>query len=195
MTNAPPPATLAAFLRQVANQLESHGDRALDLADLLAARGYPTGGPGGGRSSDTTSSTERAALVCAPEDPNGWHGDAQRWRDGEWDDIDHKLRTAARTVWVAALDLQHDLTRILAHTPICDHLRGKRMCDACPPLSVGRGQCMACDHFCEGDGRNDRLRAGLCHPCNGRWRRYRTAYPKATRSDFITDTKRQRVTT
>lgn len=187
MTNAPPPETLAKFLRQVANQLENHGERSLDLADLLATRGYPNGGYDGGRSSNTTSSTERAALTGAPEDLT------ERWHAGEWDDIDRKLRRGMRTIWVAALDLQHDLTRVLAHTPACEHPRGKRMCEACPPLSVGRGQCMACDHFCEGDGHNDRLRAGLCHNCTGRWRRYRTAYPNATRSDFITDTKRERL--
>lgn len=175
MTQAPPPETLAKYLRRIANQLEDHGEQALDMAKLLAARGWPTGGSGnGGRSATTSSSTELAALD-----------------DGQWDGIDDRILRLRRQLWSTALDLEAAHIKVLAHTPVCDHPKGQRKCANCPPLSVGRGNCMACGHFCEGDGGNDRLRAGLCHNCNGRWGRYRNAYPNATRSDFITDTKRE----
>lgn len=175
MTSAPPPATLAKYLRRIASQLEDHGDQALDMARLLAARGYPTGGNGNGsRSSSTSSSTERAALDS-----------------GEWDGIDDTILHLRRNLWSTALDLEAAHVKVLAHTPVCDHPKGQRKCANCPPLSVGRGECMACGHHCEGDGHNDRLRAGLCNNCTQRWRRYHTTHPYAMRSDFITDTKRE----
>ena len=173
MTQAPPPATLAKFLRQVANQLETHGDKASELAALLAARGYPTGGSGdGSRSSDSTSSTERAALVGAPNGDGPWH-------EGEWDDADTKLARYRRALWVAALDYQ------ALHANVCAHASDD------DPIPIGRGECQACGKFCKGDGGNDRLRSGLCNGCTQRWRRYRLTYPNAMRSDFITDTKRE----
>lgn len=163
VTQAPPPATLATYLHRIATHLETKGDRALDLATLLAARGYPTGGNGNGsRTLAESSSTERAALAGAV-----------------WDGIDEQIRLDMRTLWTTALHLEANLARVLAHASDDD------------PIPIGRGECQACGRFCKGDGTNDRLRSGFCHPCTGRWRRYRVAYPTATRSDFITDTKRE----
>lgn len=157
----PGPKVMAQYLRRVAAQLEDRGDKAVELSKLLGSRGYPTGGSGGPRSSDTTSSTERAALS-----PDGWVG------------IDDQLAIAFRAMWHHVTLAEHTMSHVLAHSSDAD------------PIPVGRGHCDACDTFCIGDGGNNRLRGGLCHRCTEALRRYLRRYPNATRSDFITDTRR-----
>lgn len=170
MTTAPPPQTLAKFLRQVANQLDSHGDRALTMAKLLASRGFPSGGsgngtPGGGNGS---SSTENGALT----DP------------GKWDGIDETLTTRMRKVWSDALDLQSTLVKVMSHasdqdpTPV-----GTGICH-CKPLHPGGP---GCDATCRPSKKNpnNRLRSGLCPSCWQAWLRWRAA-TGGPRHEFIT---------
>ena len=158
----PTPAVIAAYLKRIASLIEHRGDQAITTARLLADRGYPTGNSaGGGRSSDTTSSTERAAL------------------DGSaWTDVDATVALALRGVWHHATEVEHAFAKVLAHASDDD------------PLPVGRGHCQACTHFCKGDGENDRLRDGLCHACKSAKTRYLRRNPYATHSDFVTARKR-----
>lgn len=159
----PEPKVIAAYLKRIATQLEARGDTAVTTAGLLADRGYPASSNGGSRSSDTTSSTERAAL-----NPDGWTG------------ISDELAQAMRGLWHQATQVEHLLAKVLAHASGAD------------PIPVGRGNCAACDHFCTGDGGNDRLRNLLCHTCTSAYSRWRKYNPYGTKSDFITMTKRDR---
>lgn len=164
MTAAPRPSVLADHLERVAAHLRKRGDKTTELAELFAARGFPTNvGGAGARSSDSTSSVEREAIDAHSE----WH---------DIDDLEAQLR---RALWKAALDWQAIEAKLWSHASDDD------------PIPIGRGACQACGKFCKGDGGNDRLRSGFCNNCTQRWRRYRIAYPWATRSDFVTDTKRE----
>lgn len=161
MTSAPPPATLAKFLRQVANQLETHGDKAIELTALLAARGYPTGGSGNGsRSSDPTSSTETAALVGSVR----------------WHDVDRILSTQLRALWAAAVDAQSTMANVVAHGTTEDR----------PPAGTGYCVVKVCDEFCRPTAKapDNRLRSGLGPSCWQAWLRYR-ASTRGTRAEYI----------
>jgi len=188
VTAHPSPKQLAAYLRDLASKLDTHGGRALEMAEVLAARGYPgsTTGPGS-PSSDTTSSTERAALVGAPQQP----GDP--WRPGEWDDADRRLHTHLRALHQAALKVESGIDTILAHGSTAD------------PLPPGTGEC-TCGTNCAPDrrsptfcaprqnGPSDRLRSGLAPHCYRRYTRWRdaTGCPTGTVADWKHTVRRAR---
>ncbi len=158
----PHPDVLANHLETVARHLRTSGTQAIEAARTLAARGYPTTTLGNGtRSTSDNTSTERAAL-----NPDPWAG------------IDDTLAATVCHAWHTTLELDSLLTRLLAHAP--DH----------DPIPAGRGHCQACETFCIGDGQNDRLRDGFCHPCRSAWDRWRRGHPLGLRPDFIRHRRR-----
>jgi hypothetical protein len=144
---APTPQELSRFLNQTADRLADEGERAVRRAPVLAARGYPpsTNGSEGGRSSNPTSSTERAALNPDPK----------------FDDIDGRLREHMRLCWYMAVKIHANLDVIMAHASDDD------------PVPVGTGRCVRCDKFCRPDDKHphNRIRAGFCPACDTGWRR------------------------
>lgn len=146
MASPPTPTDLARNLRQLADRLDDEGDKAVRRAPVLAARGYPasTNGSEGGRSSDPTSSTERAAL-----------------NPGMFDDIDGRLREHMRLCWYMAVKIHANLDVIMSHAPDDD------------PVPVGTGRCLRCEKFCRPDDKrpHNRIRAGFCPACDTAWRR------------------------
>lgn len=140
---APHPSVIANLLTQTAQQLRDQGEQARRMATVLAARGYPTATLGNGsRSSDTTTSTERAAL-----DPNPWAN------------VDDDLTRLERHLWHTALTYQTVATRILAHASDDD------------PIPAGTGSCARCTKFCRPDDTRpeNRIKAGLCPRCYQTW--------------------------
>lgn len=159
MIRHPSPARVATYLRQVAGQLDTNGDNAIARARSLAERGYPAATIGNGaRSSDPTSSTERAAL-----NPDGWA------------DIDDTLARALRRLWADTTVVEGLLDRVLAHASDDD------------PTPAGQGPCgCGCGHVCRPTKKpDDRLRSGFAPACYRRWLRWRAQYPTATRSDYL----------
>lgn len=141
----PQPATVAAYLRRLADMLEEHGPTATERAGVLAARGWPTTVTGNGRrSADTSSSTERAAL-----NPDPWAG------------IDEQLANHIRAIWKTATDIETDIVRILTHATTDD------------PVPPGTGSCQRCGRFCRPTAQrpDNRIRSGWCNACRMAWTR------------------------
>lgn len=163
----PPPKQLAINLRRLADVLDQHGAAALDRAETYAARGYPAGGNGGPRSSDSTSSTERAAL-----------------NPGSFDEIDRRVKARMRDVWVDATNLEGLICTLMAHASDEDQ------------VTPGTGYCVCgCETFCSPrqNGPDDRLRSGLAPTCHRRFLRWRreTGDPTLTVADFRTAVRRE----
>lgn len=138
-------AELVPVLRQLADRLADEGERAVCRAYEIAARGYPssTNGSEGGRSSDPTSSTERAAL-----------------NPSMFDDIDGRLKEHLRVCGWAARKVHDNLNVIMSHAPDDD------------PVPPGAGKCpvAGCGHNCNPRKKpDDRLRAGYCPKHYRRW--------------------------
>jgi hypothetical protein len=145
--NTPTPTVLARNLRQLADRLDDEGDKAVRRAAVLAARGWPVSvnGSEGGRSSDPTSSTERAAL-----------------NPGPFDGIDYRMRTQLSNLGVSVILLHASLDLVMAHASDDD------------PIPAGTGSCqvVGCDHICNPrKNPNDRLKAGYCPKHWRRWLR------------------------
>lgn len=150
------PKALAALLHRLASSLEQDGTRAEELVGLLSARGWSasTLGDGGARSTDDTSSTERAADA---------KGAMARWAGA---DVNyHGLLRALET---AAHRFDHVHTDVLAHAGDED------------PVPAGTGECEACGRFCRPtkDRPGFRLRAGLCPSCDNAYRNDGRPYPR-----------------
>lgn len=161
VANPPTPTTLARNLRQLADRLDDEGERAVRRAPVLAARGYPTStnGSEGGRSSDPTSSTERAAL-----------------NPGMFDDIDGRLREHMRLCWYMAVKIHANLDVILHHAPDDD------------PIPFGQGVCDRCGLICKGGADSPRIHKNqLCHACNEAFRRWKRKH-SGTKMDFLVHT-------
>jgi hypothetical protein len=140
----PQPRIIARNLRQLADQLDDTGPRAIRMAHLLAARGWPTTttGTNGSRSSDQTSSTERAAT-----------------NPGPYDDIDNRL--------ARQLDLLDSAAR-LTFTTINTILTQASDDD---PVPAGTGTCLRCDKLVRPTAKrpHNRIQAGYCPACYRRW--------------------------
>ncbi len=176
MSLPPSPKQLATHLRDLADKLDTNGGRALEMAEALAARGYPASTAGNGsRSSDTTSSTERAALAGADK----------------WAGIDVELASVLFNQWVASRGTETTISRILAHGTTND------------PLPPGTGEC-TCGANCARDrksptfcaprrnGPSDRLVSGLAPTCYRRYARWRELNPAGTVADWKHTTRRAR---
>lgn len=162
MTNAPRPTVLAGYLERLAKQLRDRGDYATEMAHHLAARGYPAGNGDGRRSSDTTSSTERAGTT----EPNKWVATVD------------ELAEDMRKLWYHATRVDSAMSRILAHATTDDQ------------VPVGTGACYLtklCEEFCRPTLKDpdNRLREGLGPACWQAWLRYRSANPGCTRQQFL----------
>lgn len=170
--NHPPLEQLADHLRAVAKLLDQHANhdrtRALNgtcrCLNCRARRlgtdslGWPTATLGdgtGARTSDPTSSVERAAI-----DPD------------RWATIDTDLTRALRTIW-------HDGLTLLTLT---DHITAHASDD--DPVPAGTGPCTirTCDTTCKPSGKNpdNRLRSGLCPACWTAWQRHLRKNPDTT---------------
>lgn len=144
---------IAQHLHEVASLLEDNGKHDRNAvpcrcipcrAQLLSARGWPaTVTSDGSRSSDTTSSTERA--VVSPPLP-------------AFIGIDERIAKHLRVLWLAGLNVQADVRNVLAHGSDDDQ------------LPAGSGECPRCGHFCRPDRKyEDRIKSGLCPSCHRRW--------------------------
>lgn len=157
----PTPKVLARHLRDVADALETHGRAALDMAPLLAARGWPSGGAGGGKVSGggatirvlneegdeelvSVTSTEAAAMAY------------DRWRGA-----DRELAGRLRALFTAAARAHQYVADLVVHADDVD------------PLPAGTGECQACTIFCRPTKTrpNFRLKGGLCPAHYQAWRR------------------------
>jgi hypothetical protein len=141
------PRIVARNLRQLADQLDDAGPRAIRQAALLAARGWPvstTGNGDGSRSSDETSSTERSAI-----------------NPGPFDDIDKRLARQLVLLDSAARLTFGTINTVLSQAEDDD------------PVPAGTGSCLRCDKFVRPDGRrpNNRIQSGFCPACYRRWAR------------------------
>lgn len=166
MTSHPTPRVIATHLRSIAKLLDDHGALAIDLADVLAARGLPAAvGGNGSRSADLTTSTERAAGA-----------DNDRDRDNRWDDIDIRLARLLRLTWKLGLDVEATIGDIVAHGDDMDI------------LPAGTGYCVACDNFIRPDHKHpdQRIRSGFCPSCHRAWLRWRQHH-HPDRAAFIRD--------
>jgi hypothetical protein len=165
-----PDLALAARLRNLASTLEAfpHLDGFRDCgclrcrAQTYASAGYPsrTIGDGGGRSSDHTSSTERAGTTRAL-----------------FADLDYDLARALDALDDTLAPAEGLVARILAHASDDDI------------VPAGTGPCVVstCDHLCNPrKNLHDRLRSGLCPSCHQAWIRYRRRTPHADRQGFLT---------
>lgn len=164
------PKALAESSHRVGDRLHNRGDAAIHLASLLAAKGYPTstGSDGGPRSTDPTSSTERAAQR------------AIEWKD-RWEGVDHRLATALSDLDRANTKADALIMEILQHAEDLD------------PVPVGTGECQACGRFCRPDKAKpgNRLRAGLCPTDYRAWLRaskpHRGDWVRTRRGEFTDD--------
>jgi hypothetical protein len=168
---------LAHHLHDVARVIEEHGrhdGRRANVATcrcltcraaLLAARGWPAGGSGSGpRSSDATSTTERAAGALS---------DTRQLAPPVFADVDEHLAKLLRMLWLTGLQLQRTAANVLSHAPDDD------------PVPAGSGPCQRCPHVCRPDRKEgDRLRSGYCPTCYERWKYLRRLDPTLERSAF-----------
>lgn len=156
----PTPKVLAGHLRDVADALEIHGRAALDLAPVLAARGWPSGTAGGGVSGGGASirvlnedGDEELVPVTSTE--------AAAMHEDRWADADRELAARLRALFTAAARAHQFVADLAAHADDAD------------PLPAGTGECQACGRFVRPTKArpDDRLRSGLCDRDRQAWKR------------------------
>lgn len=159
LASHPTPAVLANGGRDVANRIRTHGPQVILRAAVLAARGLPTNTAGSGaRSSDPTSSTERAAGASG--DGNDHDPPINLTPpDSEWHGIDATLAQLHRDWWRIGVQLAAVYDRVLATGTDDD------------PIPAGTGSCRRCDTFWRptAERPNDRIRSGYGPCCYFRW--------------------------
>jgi hypothetical protein len=135
----PPPKTMGNNLAETATVfLNGRLERAIKMAAALDSRGWPaaTLGDGGSRSTDSTSSTERAGLEPSHA-PHSW-----------------TMATYLRVIHLATLGLESKVEWLHQHASDRDDIPG------------GTGNCEACETFCTPTRNpHNRLKAGLCPRC------------------------------
>lgn len=178
----PPYRRIAANLRDFANLLDvmpEHNRRESSVgncrcvgcrAEILAARGFPSGTLGSGtRSTTVSSSTERAVGLMANEDT------ALLPPDPQFVGLDDNLAKHLRLIWHAVTTASGLVGTVNSHAPDDD------------PVPAGTGHCMCCETFCRPDDRrpDNRLRSGLCPACHQSWLYWRARNPQGQRPDFV----------
>lgn len=174
MSGHPGPKDIARQLRTLANTLDNNGHHALELADALAARGYPTAtGGNGSRSASGSTSVERAAGTHSDneDDDNRAARHPDRWANANTDlaSLLSLLTQSARATETYIDDL-------------FDHASDEDW------LPAGTGNCICCENFIRPDYKHPdrRLRAGYCPACHQAWLRWRQHhYPD--RAAFVRD--------
>lgn len=169
LASHPTPAVLANHGRDVAKRISEHGAQTILRSSVLATRGLPSNtAGGGGRSSDPTSSTERAAGL------SGDDGEATP-PDSEWLGIDATLAQLHRDWWRIGVQLLSAYDRILATGSEDD------------PVPAGTGSCRRCDTFWRPSAEkpNDRIRSGYGPCCYFKW--VRAGKPDKTTFDRTVD--------
>ena len=148
---APTPAQLARALREAADLVDRHGAKALELAPLLAARGWGTStlGDGGSRGTTDDTTTERAALNRSP-----------------YRDVDARLLRWWQATWTLTTAGADLITKITAHAALDEDHDGRAT------NTPGSGACIVCTKWATG-GVNDKLIAGYCNPCRVSWQGWR----------------------
>lgn len=145
----PDPFTIAAAFEEAAKAIRSRGLKAIDMASVLAAKGYSatTLGDGGARGTDGTSTTERLAML------------SDRWTAAD-EAYAHTLRMA----WLTAMHTAAQTNELLRHASDDDH------------TPAGQGECRACARFVKTDPnrKSHRLRSGLCPSCFNLWCSYQS---------------------
>lgn len=157
----PDPFTIAASLEAAAKVLRSDALGAINMASVLASKGYSakTLGDGGSRGTDSTSSTER--LASLPRD--------------RWEAADYAYASLLRTVWLDSLATRAQTNELIRHASDVD------------PTPAGQGECRGCARFVKRDPNrsSDRLVSGLCQTCYRAWRRYATGGGLLLWSDWV----------
>lgn len=169
----PTPKDIARQLRAVANTLDNNGDHALELADALAARGYPsvTGGSGS-RSAATSTSVERAAGAHSESEENDTKITSRK--PSRWDTANTDLARTLTFLTSAARATERYIDDLFDHASDEDW------------LPAGSGNCICCGNFVRPDYKHleRRLRGGYCPACHQAWLRWRQHhYPD--RSSFV----------
>lgn len=144
---APSPKELIGVLRSLILVLDVHGDRAIEMAGLLAARGWPASTMGTGSRGNSELTSVEAAVD----------------RPGEWADVDLDLAKALHDVWTRGLDARTLIAHVVSHAAPDDRQTNRQ---------PGSGDCLVCDRYCAGTA-TDRLRGGYCDSCRKAWDRYR----------------------
>lgn len=169
MVRHPKPVIIAKQLRRLADTLDDEGARAIERAAVLAARGYPSTGSGGGQPSggSGTSSTERAAGL--PGDRNG------NLAPPQFAGLDERLAKLLRVSWTTSVQIEETIGRINSHADDSD------------PVPAGTGSCVACGLFCRPTKERPefRRRERLCPADYTAWLRYRKAHPDAQQDEYI----------
>lgn len=157
----PTPPIIANHLRDVARTLDNNGRQATRLAELLAARGYPTSTIGDGGASNGAS----ILVIDTDTGPDGERvpvttTEAAALHHNRWADTDQRLAQLLRLIWTTGLQLEQLVADLIAHADDVDE------------IPAGTGSCTACDRFCNPrKDPNDRLRGGLCDACRKHWER------------------------
>lgn len=145
---------IVARVDKLRARLSDDGEKAIEYARHLAARGYPasTLGDGGSRATDDTSSTERLTIQGLE-------------RRDEWAGVDARLAAALAVVDQGVQALDALVANICHHAADLDR------------VPVGTGECGCCGRFCRPtkDRPGFRLRSGLCPACYMAW--YRSGMP------------------
>jgi len=166
----PAPTVIANQLEALAKQLRVNGDQAKLWATVLAARGYPSATLGNGaRSSDTTTTVERAVGLSGDTGP-------LTPPDGPWNGVDGDLARYLRLLWLTASQVDVLMVRLLAHASDDD------------PIPPGTGPCTykGCEHFCNPrKNPNDRIKRGYCPAHFLRW--WRLGQPDRTQFEQTGD--------
>lgn len=149
----PDPFAMAEAHEEAAKAIRSRALKAIDLAAVLAARGFSaaTLGDGGSRGTDNMSSGERAVIQAESFGPDRWSA------------ADEAYAQSLRTGWLAAKRITALTNGILSHASSDD------------PTPAGQGECRACARFVRPSKErpSHRLRSGLCPSCSNAWGAYR----------------------
>lgn len=178
----PAPKDIARQLHALANTLDNNGHHALELADALAARGYPTAtGGNGSRSANRTTSVERAVGFTGDDnednDDTPLSRKPDRWATANTD-LDRILELLAR----AARSTEAFIDDLFDHASDEDW------------LPAGSGNCICCGNFIRPDHKhpNRRLVSGFCPACHQAWLRWRqhhypdrAAYVRDRRAELL----------
>lgn len=174
--NPPTPGQLARITEGLADILRDpkKGQRAPELAEVLAARGWPS-------TEDTTGidRTPEAKPDPGPGEEKRPDPDVDEWGEnvnaGEWTSVERaalgshpfeginvRLAQQMIAVWDAIEALRHTIAEVTVHA---DPEATDR-----PNRQAGSGYCLACEDFASG-AENDRLRAGFDVKCYRAWMR------------------------